>query len=1013
MSSIVSQCSTSSCGECSACLVAAVVGLSMDLLFESTPLARTHFFHDIAHAAMLNNNNICDLICILKTIARKHLYYVMGRLYDTEHKGWWNGGTNGRLSEKTIFMLRSTILNWLKTQRELEKRIFILNLVEKLPWNVGFIAIGNLVQVFNESHMHESDQVIFKYGTYPFADKYCSTNTSTSWIPLNVACNIKKELQLENGRNQRRNFSKIQNLEESKDRSICNKNEIWEPVKNFARDTLVPIPMSEQLIAEIAVNRSNATSETKHQPNIYNRFFSAPQSTTDGEKVGGSRDLNGYAVSGSKRLTGYEEILEKSWNAVSSAMRATLSTVPLSFLLMEERNIFSGSYNVFVLYQKPDNQSLAKRRVVHTDNFQPWLAHSEGSTERKRIRFFNITPKMVEHQYMEPATSNLSNDLGNIWLTGHAGSVRALWLDSRRGFLLSGSYDTNIRLWDLSEQRSNPQNVSTTTRPEAKKSDPTQPRKSHSRCVRIYQGHTATVRCLWMDDSKLWFGPKEQLRIPKLSNMPAYSNVYLAERLDKYDLRFATGGADGLCCVWQLNCKHPLWTFKHSAPVTAVILRGHYCAAGDCDGRIKLRFLLGPKPRLIKTMSGHVGEVTALRMSEAHLVSGSKDGFVRIWSVTGENVANCLGQMPHPSAVLCLELCYLRVVTGCADGRIRIWNVLTQHCQRVLIGNNRLDPILCLMVTDNRLFFSTQHNVLAMEFEEPQWQYVFGPDAKAEHANVRIPTASENTLSRRRPRSHAEVRYNRARLVRSADPRLLRHAMHVRKYNTNFSSRPFGIKRSRSASLEVKSSSSTFGQGLSYRAQFRKSLWRPNNRDQELTEFFITPPITSRPTVQRREPNQTTTSFLRKYHTASKTTRPVQEKPVRKKDKIASIKQVSPERSKEVQDEHLPVSLNRRWSFSVLSAYYATADKDGYGESISNTVKMTLLQRVRNRRAQMVGEDLSSHFIRVPVQCNNLRLRSLSESARRNTILPNNPSPASEPDMEACRKKTRTMKECV
>ncbi|KAA3675751.1 uncharacterized protein DEA37_0012177 [Paragonimus westermani] len=140
---------------------------------------------------------------------------------------------------------------------------------------------------------------------------------------------------------------------------------------------------------------------------------------------------------------------------------------------------------------------------------------------------------------------------------------------------------------------------------------------------------------------------------------------------------------------------------QHEVHVTAVLLRGSVCASGDRSGKIRLWQLSDFKPTLQKTMDGHSDSVSALRMDEAHLVSASRDGFVRIWSLTGD-LTSCLGQLPHPSAVLCLELRYLRIITGCADGRVRLWNLLTQHCQRVMLGNYRRDPVLSIVALRNR-----------------------------------------------------------------------------------------------------------------------------------------------------------------------------------------------------------------------------------------------------------------------------------------------------------------------
>ena len=53
---------------------------------------------------------------------------------------------------------------------------------------------------------------------------------------------------------------------------------------------------------------------------------------------------------------------------------------------------------------------------------------------------------------------------------GHAGTVRCLWVMEEYGLLLSGSYDTTIRMWRLKD----------------------------GKCQQIYMGHSNTVNCLFV-----------------------------------------------------------------------------------------------------------------------------------------------------------------------------------------------------------------------------------------------------------------------------------------------------------------------------------------------------------------------------------------------------------------------------------------------------------------------------------------------------------------------------------
>ncbi|KAF8564528.1 hypothetical protein P879_10431, partial [Paragonimus westermani] len=328
----------------------------------------------------------------------------------------------------------------------------------------------------------------------------------------------------------------------------------------------------------------------------------------------------------------YEELVRSSWNGISKEMQVAYSKSPVKYLLMEERNVYCGVHNVFVLYERGSDEKLCKKRVVHTDGGRAWLAHCEGTPENRTIRFVNIASRFEDKEPENSLATDVLTHLSRLRLVGHAGSVRALWLDTEYQLLLSGSYDTSIRLWDLRDRDQIPNLSNGTT-------------NSSNKCVRIYRGHTASVLCIWLDGTTKWQELQPSKRVNKCDQRPPADS--LTGQMDRFTLRFASGGADNNCFVWRLDSRDHLWLMQHEVHVTAVLLRGSLCASGDRSGKIRLWQLSGFKPTLQKTMDGHSDSVSALRMNEAHLVSASRDGFVRIWSLT-DDLTSCLGQLPHP-----------------------------------------------------------------------------------------------------------------------------------------------------------------------------------------------------------------------------------------------------------------------------------------------------------------------------------------------------------------------------
>ncbi|XP_062599393.1 F-box and WD repeat domain containing protein 10B-like [Saccostrea cucullata] len=169
-------------------------------------------------------------------------------------------------------------------------------------------------------------------------------------------------------------------------------------------------------------------------------------------------------------------------------------------VIMEERNVYCGTYNVMVLSMVEDHH-----RVIHTDGGQNIAI---GSKDRK-IRF-------------------IDRDSGNelpLVISGHAGSIRCVHICTERGIVLSGSYDTSIRMWS----------VETGT------------------CKKIFRGHRDTILTILV--------------------------------LDDY---LASGSKDNSCKIWNMQTGKCQRTFKHKAPVWAVAVSQELCITGCEQGKVKV-----------------------------------------------------------------------------------------------------------------------------------------------------------------------------------------------------------------------------------------------------------------------------------------------------------------------------------------------------------------------------------------------------------------------------------------
>lgn len=89
-------------------------------------------------------------------------------------------------------------------------------------------------------------------------------------------------------------------------------------------------------------------------------------------------------------------------------------------VIMEERNVFCGPYNVLLLKEKKDPHRVAHFNGVNLVAF--------GSFDKK-IRFIDL--KMACEK---PNT-----------IQGHAGSIKCIYICESKKIVVTGSYDTSIR----------------------------------------------------------------------------------------------------------------------------------------------------------------------------------------------------------------------------------------------------------------------------------------------------------------------------------------------------------------------------------------------------------------------------------------------------------------------------------------------------------------------------------------------------------------------------------------
>uniref|UniRef100_A0A3B4F3U1 CMT1A duplicated region transcript 1 n=1 Tax=Pundamilia nyererei TaxID=303518 RepID=A0A3B4F3U1_9CICH len=277
---------------------------------------------------------------------------------------------------------------------------------------------------------------------------------------------------------------------------------------------------------------------------------------------------------------------------------------------MEERNVYCGAYFTKVLLDNEDPY-----RVL---DYRGGLLLATGSKDRL-VRLF----------YVSSETEDVSV------LKGHVGSIRAVLLCEDRDLLITASFDTSIRCWNLKTDR----------------------------CDMALYGHTGTVNCLDADADKL-----------------------------------VSGAKDCAVKVWCLQTGKPFngFNFKHPSPVLCVKVSKTTIYSSCKQGLVKIWDM--ENAALLRTIDAHRSAVKCLFLDDLHLLSGDCTGNVMVWSIN-HNVEECLITFSHQKEVKSLTLLYLRVITGCVDGKIRIFNFLTGDCLREITAETGTGRLLILVNT--------------------------------------------------------------------------------------------------------------------------------------------------------------------------------------------------------------------------------------------------------------------------------------------------------------------------
>ncbi|KFW06932.1 F-box/WD repeat-containing protein 10, partial [Eurypyga helias] len=265
------------------------------------------------------------------------------------------------------------------------------------------------------------------------------------------------------------------------------------------------------------------------------------------------------------------------------SLQAAYHDLQTDTIQLEERNVFCGSYNIRALSDQSDSS-----RTIH---YCGGDLVAVGSADRK--------VRLLDMSGMKEASPLLS---------GHAGSIKALFLHEKKGFVLSASFDLSIRCWNIYS----------------------------GACVKIFNGHCGTITCLDLHEEQFVSGARDgvvkvwDLETGKCLQTLRHNGAVRVVKMD--GTRIVTGCDRGLVKVWCADTGTLIKTLEgHQGAVTCLSFDQWHLVTGSTDGYALGWSMLGNFKRCL-TAFRHSKEVLSLEFLYLRVISGCADGKIRIFN---------------------------------------------------------------------------------------------------------------------------------------------------------------------------------------------------------------------------------------------------------------------------------------------------------------------------------------------------------------------------------------------
>jgi len=346
-----------------------------------------------------------------------------------------------------------------------------------------------------------------------------------------------------------------------------------------------------------------------------------------------------------------------------------------------------ANYNYFLFLWRSGRMSdinflsrLKKIRYVHKKHWKGYYLLALVNRERSDIETVMNFLHNIEEKDCEGEDLSLLRDMKHLssqsphcvrTFQDHSDEVTSVYLSDDGKWLLSGSSDKTLKLWDV----------------------------AMTKCIRTFEGHSSEISSVVLGEGgrralsacydktlKLWNIDTGQC----VQTFEGHTDCVTCVSVTGGGSHILSGSMDGTLKLWDMEKGSCIKTFEgHSDGVSSVFISEHekFIVSGSFDKTLKLWDI--EKGEAIRTFTGHNDCISSVFINEREkfILSGSFDRTIKLWDMDrGECLRTFKG---HTDRVTSLSLSRdtSRILSGSYDGTLILWNRETGQCLRTLKGH--------------------------------------------------------------------------------------------------------------------------------------------------------------------------------------------------------------------------------------------------------------------------------------------------------------------------------------